>query len=452
MEGRCYGGKPETGDVSQTETLWLTRRGWLWGIAIAIVVGLASTKAALLALGMLGAVLLAIVFYYRPYWGYVIVVVAATLTHFRFASPIGHWRLEQVASTFGLLGYLRLRSGPGLFRFDLLTRLLLAWIGINAVASLFAPEVFSSEKIVVWLLTDLFAFIFAREIVRHYGLIKAFIPFWIAGIAAVSLGIGMFAMHPHAHQGRAMGLMQEPDVFGTFSAVLVVYGLSFLGQSKASPWLDRTRHLGIVVGATGLLLSGTRSSLFGLLIALALGLVFERRWLGKVLPASLVVAALAGMLLHKVILARLTRVSTASTLAYRMIRVKIALAGIRNSWHHLVLGHGTNAYGQFHLTLSSSGIVPDYLAVQIVTVPYDTGLVGSVAFIAWMIVALRTMWENRNTGALAKGSLYAFLAMMVAYQATNGIWFGFTWLVLALGCGASVQPRASSRLSTAGSV
>lgn len=422
--------------MSSVQHVMERRRGGTWVFIVigAAALGIGAVRFPVESLALIVVAIAAFVFYERPLWGYTVVVAAATLTHFRFATPLGHWRLEQVASTLGLLAYVRLRRPLSLMNIGPVASLFLMWVAINGVSSIFAPEWFQSEKIVLWLLTDVFALLLTREVARCYGIYAAFVPFWIAGVLAVSLGIGLWLVNPLAHQGRAMGFMQEPDVFGTFSAMITIYGLTMLGSRELPRILKATRYLGVTVGVVGVFLSATRSSLIGLVCALIIAAVMERARIRKVVLAGLAIGSLCAWGLEGSLPGRLSRLSTASTLAYRMIRVKLALHGIVSSWTHFILGHGTNSYGQFHLTISSAGLIPDYLGVQMVTVPYDTGLLGTIGFAVFLVVMLKTMWRNRTRSPVILGSVYALIAMLVAYQATNGIWFGFTWIVVALGC------------------
>ena len=224
---------------------------WVFIVIGSVALGIAAVRFPLESLALIVVLTAALVFYLRPLWGYTIVVAAATLTHFRFATPLGHWRLEQVASTLGLQAYLRLRRPLSPLNIGPVAGLFVMWVAINGVASIFAPQWVQSEKIVLWLLTDVFTLLFVREVARRYGIFVAFVPFWIAGVLAVSLGIGLWLVNPLAHQGRAMGFMQEPDVFGTFSAMITIYALTMLGSREIPSIIRHTRYVGLTVGVVG---------------------------------------------------------------------------------------------------------------------------------------------------------------------------------------------------------
>lgn len=412
-------------------------RQWAMIVGGAVLVGIAATLWHTATILPLVGIAIVGLFIWRPYVGYVLLVLASMLTHYRFAAGIGHWRPEQLVSVFAVFAYARLRGYRRLFVFDRVTWAFIVWVIINGVASMFAPQWFQSEKIVAWLVTDVMIFIFVREVVRQYGVYNAFIPFWIGGLLALSWGIGERFLDPTAHQGRAMGTMEEPDVFGTFAVVLMIFGLGLSQRNYGPVILQKTRYLGIVISFAAALLSGTRSSLAGLMGALVVAALLEANWRKKLAPwamgggAAIIVAVGIG-----VVSSRFARIADASTLSYRVIRVRIALRGFLNSWQHVLLGHGTNAYGQFHLTFNGTSWVPDYLPVQLVTVLYDTGVMGAIAFSVLVIFFVHALFVHRREHPIVFGSLYAAMAMFVAYQATNGIWFGFTWIVLALGIGA----------------
>lgn len=429
---------------------WSTRGypavlSWIVFLALAILLGGIAVQWDVLALLPEVVIAIGILFLLRPYWGYVMVVFSAMLTHYRFAAGIGHWRPEQILGLFAVLGYVRLRRSRRLPVFDIVTWAFVLWVAINGISSAFAPEWFQSEKIVMWLMTDIFIFVFTVEIVRHYGAFRAFMPFWILGLLALVWGIGVRVLDPLAHQGRAMGTMEEPDIYGTFAVVMLIYGLGFARQVTLPPFLLRTRYVGILISFLAALLSGTRSSLAGLAVAVLLAVVLERSWRKRFLPLAMLVGVGGiGAIFSRIASKRLLRISDASTFSYRMLRVKTALRGFVNSWQHVVIGHGTNSYGQFHLTFSGTGWVPDYLPVQLVTVIYDTGLIGGIAFCVFAVVVARQLFVHRHSSSVAFGSIYAAIAMFVAYQATNGIWFAFTWIVLGLGLGSAMSERAKT--------
>lgn len=412
-----------------------------------VLVGLASAENWKLALLVFGAGVLFVIYYVKPYWGYLFTVGAAMLTHYRFGTSIGHWRLEQVAGILALVSLWKLRSrGAGLW-FDTVTGAGVLWIVINGLASVFAPQVFESEKIVAWLATDLLVLVFTRAIIQRYGMAAAFLPLWVAGLCAIVWGIAFAQLHPGLYGGRAMLPMEEPDVFGTFAAVIAIYSLFIVRPGTVARVPAKYGYVGMGVGIAGLLLSGTRSSLVGFLIAVLVAVVMEQQWRQRLWRSVWIIIG-AGVLLLMFVkssaTSRLGRFSSSNNLAYRLVRVRRALSGIVNSWHHLLLGHGTNAYGQFHLTILNGVIVPDYLSAQLFTVPYDTGLIGTVAFIGFVSFVLRRNAVYRRNTLLARASLYALIAMFVAYQATNGIWFGYTWIVLGLALG----PLASTDSET----
>lgn len=428
---------------------------WQWGlvVGVAVLIGVAASLWHLVTVLPLVAIAMIALFLWRPYIGYVFLVIAAMLTHYRFAGGIGHWRPEQLVSVVAIFSYARLRGYRKLFLFDRITWAFIAWVLINGVSSIFAPQWFQSEKIVAWLVTDVVIFMFVREVVHRYGVYKAFIPFWICGLLALSWGIGERFLYPAAHQGRAMGTMEEPDVFGTFAVVLLVYGMGLWRDNNLPVILFRTRIWGTLISFSAALLSGTRSSLAGLAGAIVLGVVLEPAWRKKMVPwaigglSALIVAVEVG-----VVSSRFARVADASTVRYRMVRVRIAVQGFFNSWKHVLLGHGTNAYGQFHLTFNGTQWIPDYLPVQLLTVLYDTGLAGAIAFFALLLFTVRTLFMHRRDHPIIFSSMYAAIAMFVAYQATNGIWFGFTWIVLALGVGGITRSDIRIPESNAGRV
>ena len=416
------------------------------GCLLTAAVGFLAVTHPAVGVGLALGAMLVVLFWVRPYWGYVLLVCGAMLTRFRFATSVGHWRLEQLLAVLSIVAVLRIMREASRWRsevrvLDPVGLVLILWVAANAFASLFAPDVFASEKIAVWLATDILAYIFVRCVAQYYGYLYAFVPFFILGFCEVVAGIIIYAFQFHVPGIRAYGTMQEPDVFGTFASVMVVLGMSVRAlRGRTYRGVRRLGSLVIVGAVLAMVSSATRSSLVGLTASVLAGitLIPEVR---RILAGWTVVGAIGfvvsiGYVLHRQVSQRLHRFSTASTLTGRLRTVRAAVRGSLRSVAHFVMGHGTNAFQQTHAVVIGGVLKPNYLSVQIVAVLYDTGVIGLFLFVVLAVMVVRSVVTRRFTEPalkpLAIGSMLACVAMFVAYQATNGDWFGYTWIVVAL--------------------
>lgn len=411
---------------AQSALLWLC-------VFLGIGLGAMATRYQEIPLAAVGLVVLFGLFVVRPYWGYVLVCIVTMLTIVRFPTPLGQLRPDQVLAVtsipFLISRHLRGNSGR-----DPLGIAIGIWLLVNMVASFFAPFPFASEKIVIWLGTDLVLYLFARAIVVEWGYMKAFLPFYLSAVVEVLVGIGLFFIHYHVAGYRAQGTMWEPDIFGSLCGVVVVVS-AFLMTRRG--W-SRITLIALFVGAAGLVVSGTRSSSFGVLVAVGCAFLFipamrsrVATWIAGLSLASIVVAKVTS----STTLSRLVHIRTSGTLLYRTLPDSQAMRDFGRSLRALILGHGTDAFGQTHFHLVQGQVVANYIPTQLVTVPYDTGIMGMMAFGAMLWVLFST-WRRlsalNDDNLVALGLRYALLATLVAYQATNGIWFAFTWVMLAL--------------------
>lgn len=127
---------------------------------------------------------------------------------------------------------------------------------------------------------------------------------------------------------------------------------------------------------------------------------------------------------------RPTLAPAVDTIGFRLARVEPALEDFRQS---PVIGLGANSFGQRHADASQGG-APDHLPFLILAVPYESGLVGTVALLLAILLILGGLFaQTRGTRAVLAASLLgAIVSLLVAYQATNALHFATNWLLLGL--------------------
>jgi len=139
------------------------------------------------------------------------------------------------------------------------------------------------------------------------------------------------------------------------------------------------------------------------------------------------------------------------TVGFRLERVPIALADLRNS---PLIGFGAESFGQRHPE-RYAGPGPDHIAIMAVVVPYEAGIIGASALLIGFVLLLYTLWRSaRRSGARADrqavGAAAAFIgsivSVLVAYQVTNALHLAINWIVI--GAAAALTVREATRDAT----
>jgi hypothetical protein len=134
-----------------------------------------------------------------------------------------------------------------------------------------------------------------------------------------------------------------------------------------------------------------------------------------------------------------TPTGTTDTLSYRANRIPIALRDLRES---PIIGLGAATYGQRHLRTGSYAGAPDYIAMLALVALYESGLVGALALALGFAFALRLLLRSGEDHAGAAAAYAAsIVTLLVAYQATNAIFFSINWIILGAGLALAVRAR-----------
>lgn len=114
---------------------------------------------------------------------------------------------------------------------------------------------------------------------------------------------------------------------------------------------------------------------------------------------------------------------------YRRMVAEIALRDMRGI--RLVVGNGTNTFGQRHEDPTLKG-VPGYLGSLPLQILYDNGLIGVALLVSFMVVVLRRIPRSQRPFGYA-----ALLAFAITSTLTSTLWFATTWIMIAI----LVMPR-----------
>lgn len=378
----------------------------------------------------------------------VALVVACQVTTLRFGIGGRSLFLEHLA-VLAVLGALSVRL-PGIVirRPHRHEALLLAWILWNGAVSLvFAPSPADSMAIVVWMgLAWLILwccsgyFHLDPESARRIMRIGA-------GVAA-ALGALSFLLWILALSGISTLGVQPEFVTGTLAAKGVALEANLLGSQSLCWlfWLVRERVVDDVplpswrvLGVTlGIVASMTRAVWLAVIViggaAAAVRFISARTQARRPMRFRALVTTIAG--LAALVLVTVLGAPPAQKLgAVLDFRSSTGEARVRNwnvAWGEVtdsgayLLGSGTNSYTQRHLSRTVRG-QPDYLGNLGLTILYDSGLFGVTLFLtALTSVVFR---PTRAGPRIMNGGFV--VALLVVGAATNPIWFGFPWIVIA---------------------
>lgn len=321
----------------------------------------------------------------------------------------------------------------------------IAWASIISV--LRSPDVAASLEIAVWLAFDLVILVAILAIfqepmeLERVGILAA------AGAAAVAL----LAWSSNAVLDTDWGV-RTGDVYGGAAA----YGLSFEPNILASllatwlfvvlsrrQWVQSRLMIGAaVVMAAVIPLTQTRGAIVAVVLGLVVLLPGAAPAARKVILRGAVVTAVACIALvvaaPSTIDPLVNKFKTTTDVAegsgaYRLDSWKLALSDLDDpqDW---MFGLGLNSFGQRDsLRAPADREVPDYLANLPLAVLYDAGVVG-VAILTLLLLSVfpRNRW--RGWGLLA--------VFMTCAVLTSPLWFGSTWVLVALG--ALARRRSST--------
>jgi hypothetical protein len=303
------------------------------------------------------------------------------------------------------------------------------------------------------------AYFFLRVLVEdRNGLRKAFMALLAAGSVTVAFGVLCFysnlilgtevgvTIGQYADIPATYGLQYEANILGSYSGALSVMML-------VTYLYDRRRRFlaGFTLGLAGMAISLSRAALGSTLIALLVVAVFSVRkgLLSRKLLFSITKATLCALLLVlPAVLSHYTeRFSTVdisdptadpNTLT-RFVQVGSAFDEVLK---HPVLGGGTSSF-QLAFDWQSLGTEWEdqgWIGNTEMRVLHDTGLIGLVVFIAFLVSLCRR--SRRAIRLESNPELVALLASTVVYciafQATEGTLLAFPWVQLGLiGCAIS---------------
>jgi hypothetical protein len=339
---------------------------------------------------------------------------------------------------------------------------LMAYAGLNIFSSLFMS--IDPKQTIKWALEQvlvILAYFFLRVLVEdRKDLRKAMMALLAIGSVTVAYGIICFysnlilgselgvTVGQYGDIAATYGLQFEANILGSYSGALAVMML-------VTYLYDRRRRflVGFALTFAGMAISLSRGALGATFIGLLIVAIFsirKRLLTGKMLLGISQATLCALLLVLPVVLSQYTeRFSTVdisdptsdpNTLT-RAVQVGSALDEILK---HPVWGGGTSS---FQLAFDWQSLGTDWedqgwIGNTEMRVLHDTGLVGLVVFVAFLV----SLYRRSKTVLKLESNpeLFALLASAavycVAFQATEGTLLAFPWVHLGLlGCAISVS-------------
>jgi O-antigen ligase len=357
--------------------------------------------------------------------------------------------------------------------------LLLLSVVVSAVSSAVnAPDTGGSLRLTLLTGITCLPFLFVPNIARDAAAVRR-LTFMFIGCGILEALFGQVAVAANALYGvnigvqfdaltggwAAYGSQWEGNTFGSFVAASAVLTMAWLVAADQS---RRTRVLaGLALGVliSGLVVSLSRGAWLGAAAGAMVVLVsLPRRWT----LAALVGVALAFMGLVTLIdglqtswpgtegSAALTRLSLLSdpiqgtfdgVTVERLYTYDLAFRG----WlDQPIIGWGAGSLGERSSYVSVE--LPAWVGNLELHALHDTGVLGAVGLLGAMgstLVALiralcRRPGVRDPNRALLAGLLAACITLLVAYQATEATWLGYTWCVFGLAWAAARSSGAPS--------
>lgn len=313
-----------------------------------------------------------------------------------------------------------------------------AFIAWSAVTSWFhAPDATKSMVIVLWLASDwvILVAILAlapnpSELIRQgtrgarIAAVVA-IALWFLGAA----GLTTFGTQsvPGVAFRSAYGLSFESNIL---AGLLMVW--AFIASTDRRYLTPRLRTATVALCLVAATLAYTRAAFVGFL----LGSLLWRLQAGKALrlPVGKVVVSAVAVLCLAVAFPRYSSPFVAragqllefgsGTGAQRVSASTTALNDINGL--NILLGLGTNSYGQRHLEPTVDTPTPAYLANYPLQVFYDSGLIGSLLLLGAFLTVVPRKGPRRRRALLVA------VVYLVSAIATSPGWFASTWYLFAI--------------------
>lgn len=130
------------------------------------------------------------------------------------------------------------------------------------------------------------------------------------------------------------------------------------------------------------------------------------------------------------------------TFAYRLRQIPVALRDLERS---PIIGLGAASYGQFHELRDELAGTPDYLGMLAIVAIYESGVLGAAALTLGFVLSLALLFRlSRLRPGVAAAYIASIVSLLVAYQATNALFFSINWMILGAGLALAVRAMGTT--------
>jgi O-antigen ligase len=405
---------------------------------------------------------------------------AATLNRYTITVAGLHAKLEHLAILALLVAFGLYALGSGWRPRGRALLWLAPYLGVTALASLLnAPERLTALR-----LTGLVTLVALGALLVYWctdtpARFRAAVRIMIglagveAALAFAGLVVAWFNSPLGVQPGRGeilvpFGTMWEPNVLGSYlaaGAILTLAALLLRPVDRRGTVLAAL--LALILAALGLSLArgAWAGFLAGAIVVAAGGWLIGRRsaarwpalapgWplaLGAGLAAALFLVAVAPALFPMTTRGLFNRVNVAAYTPQAdpslRIRADMASQAAAEFAAHPLIGHGAGSFGVDHFDGQGR---PGWISNLELHVLYDSGIIGLVALFGGLAVsgwaAIRALRHGDPAHRPAiLGVLGAVAVLLVAYQATEASWLGYTWIYLGLLARAGTLDPAPAR-------
>jgi O-antigen ligase len=250
---------------------------------------------------------------------------------------------------------------------------------------------------------------------------------------------------------RVNSVFWDPNVYGRYLALVVVVA------TAAMLWVKERREFALLTALIGLLWIGlaetfSQSSYIALLAGLAVlaAIRWSWRWTLAAVLVGLVGAVLVVTLVGGSGKFNLKRINIDTSGRANLVQGGIDLFAERPLW-----GYGSGSFQRAYAEHRANKDLPVSIShTEPVTVAAEQGLVGLLAYVALIVVALWTMTSGIRAGPAARAAvLAAFVALLVHTMAYAGFFEDpITWVLLAAAVSMAAIPPASAAVRGAPAV
>jgi hypothetical protein len=439
----------------------------------------------------LGAAATAALVVRSPATAFGLLLVLASISGVVITLPFGRVRLEQPSIIAALVALAATRGWPRRSDFGGVVPIaasFVVYLGVLTLASLMhAPEPAVSARLIIWTTLSMGAGIVAYVLIQRSEPRAGETWFVVTGLGHAAVGIAVAAafllLGPAGIPGIQTGLGEPPKVAGlAYEANLYASLLGALAPFAIERF--RTRRdlasaAAAIVIVIGLGLGVTRGAYLGLgfgLLAYIGVLAFRSRPRAEILAvlpvlsiALLLAPSIAWVMLptqHGGILIQATPspdpgdagngtpgpgppaavptpvpTPATDTLAFRLDRIPVALNDLKSS---PILGLGAGTFGQRHGLPDRR--VRDYLSILALSVVYEAGVLGAAALAMGFLLSLRLILRaSIRAPGLAAAYGAAIVSLLVAYQASNVLFFSIIWIILGAGLAMALRTLEGTR-------